>query len=317
VNGSRLLVLCWHSVDTTPAFPTAPGAGITGFERQLRHLSRWANVLPLPDALDALYAGRLPRRAVCITFDDGYRDNLDHAVPLLLRYRMPATFYLVPQFLDHTRTAWWETVAWALRSSARRPSLVFEGAEYRLGPGAPASANRLSQTLKDRNLAARTAAVDEVVAIAEPAGRDPGSDLLLDWDGARKLVQAGFDIGSHSLDHAILANESPATQRANVAEARSQLSDRLDHDVATIAYPNGRSVDADELTRAAARAAGHRYGVLLEPGWVTTRTDPFAVKRPFVLPQRGPAGMYVQLGRRAVRSARTLASRPLPHPATP
>jgi peptidoglycan/xylan/chitin deacetylase (PgdA/CDA1 family) len=314
VSGSRLLVLCWHSVDATPAFPTAPGQGITGFDRQLGHLKRWANVLPLPDALDALYAHRLPRRAVCITFDDGYRDNLEHAVPLLRRHGLPATFFLVPQFLDHTRTAWWETVAWALHSSAR-PTVVFEGVEYPLGLEASTSADRLSQTLKDRNLAARTAAVDELVEIAEAAGRNPGTDLFLDWDGARQLVQAGFDIGSHSLNHAILANEPPDTQRVNVTEAKRQLSERLDHDVPTIAYPNGRAVDADDDTRAAARAAGHRYGLLLEPGWTTARTDPFAVKRPFVLPQRGPAGLYVQLGKRALRSARSLASRSSPQAA--
>jgi peptidoglycan/xylan/chitin deacetylase (PgdA/CDA1 family) len=309
-----LLVLCWHNVAGTPAFPVAPGAGLSGFERQLRHLRRWTNVLPLIDALDALYAGRLPRRAVAITFDDGYRDNLDDAVPLLQRYGMPATFFLAPEFLDQTVTAWWETVAWAMRASPHA-SIEFEGAEYRLGSEASASADRLSQTLKDRPIDARTAAVEALVKIAEPEGVDPGAELFLDWDGARKLVQTGFDIGSHSLDHAILANETPAVQRANVIEARRRLSEQLSHEVPSIAYPNGRSRDVDEHTRAAARDAGHRYGLLLEAGWTTAKTDPFAVKRPFVIPQRGPIGLYVQLGRAATRAVRSRFSRTSPQPA--
>jgi peptidoglycan/xylan/chitin deacetylase (PgdA/CDA1 family) len=311
MSGSRLLVLCWHNVDSTPAFQAAPGAGIAGFERQLRHLRRWANVLPLTDALDALYARRLPRRAVCITFDDGYRDNLDYAVPLLRRYGMPATFFLAPHFLDQTSSAWWETVAWAMHSSPHA-SIEFEGAEHALGSDAAASANRLSQTLKDRTIEARLGAVESLVKVAEPAGRDPGAALFLDWDGARQIVRAGFDIGSHSLDHAILANETPAAQLANVTEARRQLSEQLDHDVPTIAYPNGRAIDASDETRAAARTAGHRYGLLLEAGWTTAQTDPFGVKRAFVLPQRGPAGLYVQLGRAAMRATIDLAARSSP-----
>ena len=101
VMGRGLVVFSWHNIESTPAFPTRHGRGVQGFERQLRHLARFATVLPLEPALDALYAGEtLPRRAVCLTFDDGYCDNLDLAVPLLRRYGLPATFFLVPAFLD-------------------------------------------------------------------------------------------------------------------------------------------------------------------------------------------------------------------------
>lgn len=304
-----LVVFSWHNIESTPGFPTEHGRGVEGFERQLRHLSRFATVLPLEPALDALYGGEsLPQRAVCLTFDDGYRDNLELAVPLLRRYGLPATFFLVPAFLDQARGAWWETLGWALGHS-RHDVVEFEGTEYRLGPAAVESTDRMARSLKDRNQVERDAAIRHVVELAEPEGTDPGPGLFLDWDGARALAAAGFSIGSHSLDHAILSREDAAVQLANIDTARRRLIAGIGQEVATIAYPNGRFADADHLTMAAAQTAGHRYGLLLEPGRTTVRTDPFAVRRPFVLPHRGARGLYVQLGRRAVESIRSTPAR--------
>jgi peptidoglycan/xylan/chitin deacetylase (PgdA/CDA1 family) len=301
-----LVVFSWHNIESTPGFPTAHGRGVEGFERQLRFLARFATVLPLEPALDALYAGEtLPKRAVCLTFDDGYRDNLELAVPLLRRYGLPATFFLVPAFLDQARGAWWESLGWALGHS-RRESVEFEGTEYRLGPAVAASADRMAQSLKGRSQVERDAAIRALVDLTDPEGTDPGAGLFLDWDGARALAAAGFSIGSHSLDHAILSREDPAVQVANIDTARRALVAGIGQEIASIAYPNGRFADADRHTMAAAQTAGHRYGLLLEPGRTTASTDPFAIRRPFVLPHRGAPGLYVQLGRRAVDSIRSV-----------
>jgi peptidoglycan/xylan/chitin deacetylase (PgdA/CDA1 family) len=182
----------------------------------------------------------------------------------------------------------------------------FEGTEYRLGPAAAASTDRMAHSLKGRNQVERDAAIRQIVEFAEPAGTDPGAGLFLDWDGARALDAAGFSIGSHSLDHAILSREDSAVQVANIDTARRALIAGIGQEVATIAYPNGRFADADDHTKSAARAAGHRYGLLLEPGRTTARTDPFAIRRPFVLPHRGVPGLFVQLGRGVVDSVRSV-----------
>ena len=114
---SRLTVLAWHNVSPTPFFPGTAEI----FADQLRAVRRVANVVPLGAALDDLFSGRpLPARAVAITFDDGYRDNVEVAMPILRGFGMPATFFLVPGFLDRTARCWWETIAWAMGRSERR-----------------------------------------------------------------------------------------------------------------------------------------------------------------------------------------------------
>ncbi len=132
----RLLVLGWHNVASTWLFPSNSGAGPKGMERQLRFLRRSTNVVDLREALAALTTGRpLPPRAVAITFDDGYRDQLELAVPMLERLGLPATFFLVPGLLDRTVPAWWEELAWTFTRATRR-SVVWEGRTLALADAA-------------------------------------------------------------------------------------------------------------------------------------------------------------------------------------
>src|SRR5919204_3246305 len=155
--GGRLLVLGWHNVEPTWFFPAPPGAGRRGLERQLTFLRRVANVVALPDALRALATGgALPPRAVALTFDDGYRDALQLAVPLLERLGLPATFFLVPGLLSRATTPWWEVLAWAC-TRAGRDRVAFEGRRFHLRTPAArrAAAVTVAELVKRRGRAAR------------------------------------------------------------------------------------------------------------------------------------------------------------------
>ena len=116
----RLLIVAWHNVERTWNYPAAPGAGTAGFEHQLRRLQRLGTIVPLAPSLRQLTTGQpLPPRAIALTFDDGYRDNLEVGAPVLERLGLPATFFLVPGILDGTVSPWWETVAWAVQRTPR------------------------------------------------------------------------------------------------------------------------------------------------------------------------------------------------------
>lgn len=293
----RLLVLCYHNVDGTWCFPSKNGAGVRGFTSQLRVLRRVANVVDLGQALERLANGvPLPRRAVALTFDDGYADNLRVAAPLLERLSLPATFFLVPGLLSRTVTAWWETTAWAFMTTTRE-RLDWEGTSYPLTTSAQRSAAHASveRGLKTRNRADRESAVEELVERLAPSGTRPGPEMFLDWDGARRLVARGHAIGSHSSYHAILSRESPEEQKADLTNARQVLETELAVPAPLLAYPNGTDADYDDATFRAASAAGHSFAATVLEGLNRADTPPFEIRRSFMVPQRGALDLVANL----------------------
>src|SRR5215831_142994 len=96
----RLSILIFHRVlrQHDPLISDLPTAA--QFETQMRWVREWCNVLPLGEAIDRLYAGTIPARALSITFDDGYADNEEVAAPILKRLDMTATFFVATGFLD-------------------------------------------------------------------------------------------------------------------------------------------------------------------------------------------------------------------------
>jgi peptidoglycan/xylan/chitin deacetylase (PgdA/CDA1 family) len=230
----------------------------------------------------------LPARAVAITFDDGYRDNLELAAPELERRGMDATFFLVPRLLERRLDPWWERAAWAVdRATA---SAVTVG-DRRLPLETPADRKTargvISEMLKRRDRARREAALAEIVERLGPPPGDDLAELFLDWEGARELASRGFEIGSHSRDHCILSEETPDDQRDDLAESRAMLEEHLGVSISTVAYPNGTRRDYDAATLAAARSAGYAHGVTTRKGWNSSRTPPLELRRAVVYPERG------------------------------
>ena len=289
----RLAVLWWQTVPPTWCLPAPPGAPESGIARQLRLLRRVARIVPLADALERMRRGRpLPRRAVAVTFDDGYRDNLDVAVPLLRRLGVPATFCLVPGLLSREVRPWWETLAWAV-THTERPALEWDDRRFPLTGDADrgAAVSALAEGLKGLDRVGRDRRLDRLVADLEPAG-DPGFDsMFLDWDGACRLAATGADIGSHSSFHTILSRETAEAQRLDLARSRADLQDGLDVPVDVLAYPNGRRVDYDAATVAAAEAAGFRAALTTVNGWNDPDTPPFEIRRFVIEPEAGVRGL--------------------------
>lgn len=275
-----LLVLGWHNAEPTPFFPSPPGRARRGLLAQLRAVRRLATVVPLDAALAALAEGRpLPPRATALTFDDGYRDNLDAVLPMLRRLGLTATFYLVPGLIERTARPWWETLAWAF------------GTARRARPGGRAAMLAAAEDLKRMDGGARDAALDALIDELRPAGsEDEVRELFLDWEGARRLAE-GAAIGSHTLRHAILSEEPPDEQARDLAGSRRALQEGLGAPVATLAYPNGTALDYDAATLDAARAAGYAGAVTTVPGWNDRATPPLELRRFVLDPARGVGGL--------------------------
>jgi peptidoglycan/xylan/chitin deacetylase (PgdA/CDA1 family) len=300
----HVVIFGFHNVSPSWLAPCEPGAALRGLETQCRFLRAAFNVLPLADALDRLTAGRsLPRRAAAITFDDGYRDNLDVAAPVLARHGLPATVFLVPGLLSNETRAWWEVAAWAV-THARHPQLAWGDQVLPLRHAAQRrrAARAVLRDLKRRTAADREAALDALIDRLGAPRADAGDRLFLDWDGAARLARApGISIGSHTVSHPILSREHPETQRHELADSRTSLEAVLDVPVRHVAFPNGTAADYDRHTIAAAREAGYSHAVTTRLGINGPATPPYELRRLMVRPETGVPGLARPLARGARR----------------
>lgn len=307
-GGDRLLVLTWHNVDGTWSSPSSRGAGRRGLKQQLKTLRRLATVVPLDTALRDLAEGRpLPPRAAAITFDDGYRDTLTEATVLLNELNLPATVFLVPGFLSREVLPWWEQLAWAF-SQASTTEFEWNGRRFVLqGPGERTRlCNTVCEELKRLDRQKREKAVLQLVNLMAPRGSHRIEDMFLDWDGAREMIGRGISVGSHSMYHAILANESADAQQADLQESKRLLESELQVPIDLFCYPNGKRSDYASETVAALPTAGYRYAVTTETGWNRCSTPPYEIRRSIMQPERGAPGLAIiarDLVRDMVRAA--------------
>src|SRR4051812_1100444 len=105
----RISILIYHRINQEPDPLVSGGVCAHEFSWHMGVLSRWFKVLPLMEAVARLRNGTLPVRTACVTFDDGYADNVSIALPILLRHGVPATFFLATAFINGGRM-WNDTV---------------------------------------------------------------------------------------------------------------------------------------------------------------------------------------------------------------
>lgn len=243
---ARLNVLIFHRVlpQPDPLFPHEVHAA--RFDELLGWIKSWFNVLPLDQAIQRLADGSLPARAAALSFDDGYADNHDVALPLLQRHGLPCSFFVATGFLDGGRM-WNDT----LIEAVRRCSLavldlrgLVDGRGQDLGRhalGDTAARRALLGPLIERvKYLAPEPRLACVNAIAQRAEVQPPDDLMMSSEQVRALRRAGMQIGAHTVNHPILATLDEQQAADEIGRSRDTLQGLLGEKVGLFAYPNGK-----------------------------------------------------------------------------
>jgi peptidoglycan/xylan/chitin deacetylase (PgdA/CDA1 family) len=280
----RLSVLIFHRVvaQADPLFPDEPDPA--RFDDVCRWLRAWFNVLPLDDAVRRLREGALPDRALCITFDDGYADNVEVALPVLARHRLSATFFIATGFLDGGRM-WNDTIIEAVRSTSA--TSVDLGDDPDLGslermPLSSVADRR--ETLAKLIGACKYLGHEGRIGVAERLARRLGArlpdDLMMSSAQVQELARAGMQVGAHTVSHPILAKLDDDTIRCEMRGSRQCLETLLDRPVTLFAYPNGKpGKDYDRRGIGLARQTGFDAAFSTAHGAADARSDPFELPR--------------------------------------
>lgn len=258
----------------SPVYDPEMAVSVVGFEQLLAWIAERYDVVRLGDL--AQIAPRPGRPRCALTFDDGWSDTYTHAFPLLQRWRMSATVFLPVHFIGTGRRFWQESLFYHLRNLRARADggqmLQAVATEFAWCPrlqAADLGHRRLSQRLRRR---ASSEAEDFVARLGEVAGSslELTGRAFMNWDEVRAMQRSGIEFGSHTLEHTHLATVSPSVSARELSLSRQALSEQLDCEVTSVAYPWGAR---GPFAVKQAAAAGYAVGVTTQPGFVGSGED--------------------------------------------
>jgi peptidoglycan/xylan/chitin deacetylase (PgdA/CDA1 family) len=274
------------------------------FEAHITLLRQQTTVLPLSEMVQRTVSGKaLPPRAVAITFDDGYTDNVRVAEPILARAGMPATLFVATGYVKSGRPFWWDAIETAVLGSPlpahlelpfpdglRRWSITDEAIEADVW-------NVLSPAR-----GARRAAYLEIVPAVKPLDtcarerilealqQSCGSDLSGDPDARPMKPQDVADIqrrgvieiGAHTVNHPQLSCLDVAAQEEEIAESWRMVSQWIERPPILFAYPYGSRADYNDDSVEAVKRAGFFAACSNFPGPVDGSAGGFELPRVLV-----------------------------------
>lgn len=232
------------------------------------------DIVSMDEALHRLRLARSsdkPRRFfVALTFDDGYRDNVEIAWPILARHRAPWTLYVTPGFVDGTASLWWLELEEAIR---RLPRLAVDTGNSLLSARTESDAEKQKAFIRlywilrrgpEQNL--RRIVAD----LAREAGIDGSGivrDLCLPWGTLKAMTGApDITIGAHTMTHPMLARLADHAAHAECMDSKARIEAELERPITHFAYPVGDPGSAGPREFAMAQAAGFASAVTTRPG---------------------------------------------------
>lgn len=289
---ASLAVLTYHRVlpaDSAVRKSEQPGMYVSPqtLDLHIAVLKRHFELVHLDDWLRSARDGAsLPQRACAITFDDGWRDNFEFALPVLSNHGAPATIFLVSDYVGTEHSFWPNRLMALVNESFAAPgSVTFPEPLRAIAEPVLDEARRRGELQSgDRDqIVQRAKSFDErrirdLIAAAEQHsdGRADHREMLSSEEVARMAATGLIRFGSHTATHFRLGGTvSPEDLEREIVFSRAQLQKMCRQSVDVFCYPNGdTSPAAIDLVRR------HYLGaVTTRRGWHSVSGDPYLVRR--------------------------------------
>ncbi|MDB5574699.1 MAG: polysaccharide deacetylase [Tardiphaga sp.] len=252
-----------HHLEITPDF-----LAIT-----LRHLrGEGIELISMDDMVVRLASGDRARRFACFTCDDGYRDNRDHALPVLREFGAPVTVYVASDFAEGRGRLWWVALE-RIIAKADAIEIALGGIMTRLDcatiEAKQAAFDRMHDRLRDMSDAELRHAI---TSLCRQHGIDEDAisrDLCMDWDELRGFAADPLvTIGAHTISHCNLATQTEAQAEHELRVSRARIEEALQKPAVHLAYPYGDKAAAGPREFALAKRLGFKTAVTTRPGMI-------------------------------------------------
>ena len=274
---NKLSILIYHQVlaEPDPMRPSEPTADV--FDWQMRLLRDYFTPLSLDEAFQYIQNDNLPANAVCVTFDDGYLNNLTVAQPILAKYGIPATVYIATGF-SHGTNMWNDRVIY-LFADIKRQQITLQGKQVELGDWLQRRqlAQQWLMKLKYLPIDHRLTEVEKLYQENRANEQEP---LMMSPAQIKQLSEQSVTIGAHTINHPILTVLPEAEQQTEIFKSKQDLEQWTGQAVNHFAYPNGVfKRDFDEAAVGIVQQSGFSTAVATDWGVSTSSCSPFKLRR--------------------------------------
>jgi peptidoglycan/xylan/chitin deacetylase (PgdA/CDA1 family) len=285
-----LLVLNYHGVVSGDSSrdPILYGnvMSVGEFSRQIAEVARLFHPIGASELLDWRTGRRsLPPNPALVTFDDGYRNNLTFAAPVLERYGIPAIINICTGYIGqkeilwpdeiHCRVLFWPERVIPMPSSRQQRNVPDSFVERK------ALAGYLREACKRLPPSHRAEYLHRLRQHPTPEPREE-VHAFLSWDEVRTLKTRGFEIGSHTVTHPILTQLPPEDRRRELTDSKLQIEQQLGGSCKCFAYPNGGAADVSPAVVEEVRSAGYSFAFTVMGRLASLEDDALALDRVYI-----------------------------------
>lgn len=266
------IILMYHKVDKDK------------FDTQMRYLKKNYNVISLYELISTLKSNHtFAKNTAVITFDDGYLDNYRNAYPILKKYGLPATIFVVSGLIGTKKFAWWDKISHSvLESNKHKLVFVFDRKFIHL------DLNTKQKKLEDISFLhkffskytskKRDKAVAKLCNLLDIQGYGNKSAnlLFMNWEQLKEMSRNNIEMGSHTVSHPFLSNIPSREMFLELNDSKNMIEKKLKMKVNSFCYPSG---DMNIDSRVMVKEVGYASACSIRTGIVSRKSDIFALER--------------------------------------
>ena len=271
---NKLNILLYHQVLDTKDPMRIDEPTSKDFYQQMWLLKKYYHPISLTRAVELLRASKLPANSVCVTFDDGYYNNLSNAAPILTQLDIPATVFVATSFSEGENM--WNDNIIDLIGDTQRHKFDFSLIDFGICfvkdiSQRNALATKVLAKIKYLDFLQRRKIVHQILLVN---GKFSSKSKMMNAQQLNQIESHGIEVACHTVDHPILSLLNKYQQHEQIIDGKLQLEVMLNKTINGFAYPNGKwKKDYNEVSLAILKQAKFDYAVTTKQGISTPHTD--------------------------------------------
>ena len=246
ILGNHIVIFVYHRICPEKGNSSVANICPEEFEKQIRYLKEKFKIYSLEKLINVLENNQKNKKEseniAVITFDDGYKDNYLYAYPILKKYKIPATIFLISNYIGKDKLFWWDKIEYIIYHTKKGKINIPNFGKFLITNKKKKfycilfllkKFKRMSNNLRDKHISE----LQNICRVRIPAGL--GKKMILSWDEICEMKNNEISFGAHTFTHANLLNMNLEEAEREISHSKAMIEDKLKGDVISFAYPYG------------------------------------------------------------------------------